>query len=52
MTASDLLVICGVYVPWVGGIALAEGFWDTFFAIFPPYAGAIFAEWLLKGGCS
>ncbi len=52
MIAWDLLLTWSAIVPWICGIALAEGFWQTFFAIFPPYACVIFAEWLLKGGCS
>lgn len=34
---------------WMGGVVIAKGFWEVFFAIiFPPYSYYLLAEQLIK----
>lgn len=37
-------------VPWLMGLVLAKGGWETFFAIFPPYAWYLVVERVMQMG--
>lgn len=37
-TIAETLVLIIIIVPWLKGIALATGFWQTLFSLIPIYA--------------
>lgn len=46
---EDIALLVVMVVPWLMGLVLAEGFWQTAFAFFPPYAWYLATEWVMFG---
>jgi len=47
-TVSDYLCAVTFIFAWFSGIAIASGFWQTFFALFPPYGVYLAIERLVN----
>lgn len=44
LTTLDLVLMLMIVVPWLAGIVLAQGFWQTAGALIPPYAWYLLTE--------
>lgn len=44
----DVLATAIFVIPWLMGLVIAQGFWQTLYALFPPYAWYIVVEHALK----
>ena len=49
VTLAEALLFLLMVVPWIMGVVLAKGFWQTAFSLFPPYAWYLTAEWFMQG---
>jgi len=47
-TFAGVFALIVIVVPWLAGLAIAKGFWQTFCAIFPPYAWYLVVEKVMK----
>ena len=45
---GQLMVLTVIIIPWLMGIVLAQGFWQTLCAFFPPYAWYLVVEYFMK----
>lgn len=47
LTTVAILVLA--IVPWLSGLVIAQGFWQTAFALFPPYAWYLTVQRAMMG---